>query len=253
MNNDRDRLATISEMIGSRAPSILIWPCGMALRSTLRWALRSSWSARPAHHKAVFGGWIHFYRSVARITRHPEEPAHTAPPAGPRCRRWAAPPVLPVRRSNSNTQPASVPSVGVRQHLVLVDLDNLQHALDGLQVRSLLVPLPLVPQLRRGDHLEQHPRMLPATDHGIRNACRVALLVLRRSATATSDLHSGWPRRRLWSSPARLPRMTPCSGEGAACATIAPLDKLITPGVAERGLVGPQECVGIRELARAIG
>jgi hypothetical protein len=26
MNDDRDRLATISEMIGARAPSISIWP-----------------------------------------------------------------------------------------------------------------------------------------------------------------------------------------------------------------------------------
>ena len=78
----------------------------------------------------------------------------------------------------------SVPPVSVRQHFVLVDLDNLLHALDGLQVRSLLVPLPLVPQFRRGDHFEQHARMFSAADHGIGNARRVALFVLRYSATA---------------------------------------------------------------------
>ena len=42
--------------------------------------------------------------------------------------------------------PANVlPSVGMCQHLVLVDLDDLQHALDGLQIRPLLVPSSLVP------------------------------------------------------------------------------------------------------------
>ena len=31
------------------------------------------------------------------------------------------------------------------------------------------------------------------------------------------------------------------------------MDELIAPGVAERGLVGPQECVGVQELAVTCG
>ena len=67
----------------------------------------------------------------------------------------------------------------------------------------------------------------------------------------TSDLHSGWLRRRLPISRARLPRMTPCSGDGAACATIGAAHELIPPGVTEFGLVGPQERVGVEERAVA--
>jgi len=130
----------------------------------------------------------------------------------------------------------TLPPKDVCRHLVLKDLDNLLHALDGLQVRSPLDPLPFVPQFVWGDDLEQHARMLPAADRGVGNPGRVALPVTGGSATADFRTLLRMTAQAVVKLASEIIEDDAMFGAGRGVRHDRAADELITPSRPELGL-----------------
>lgn len=119
--------------------------------------------------------------------------------------------------------PVELMTVGVGRHFVLIEFNDLRHALDVLEVATLSVPGSPGSELGRRHHLKDDAREIIASDRGVRDPGGAPLLRLRRRATPdlrstaipifakTTDQRTG----QAGDDGAVL-------GVGAACATMLP-------------------------------
>src|ERR1019366_4234847 len=93
--------------------------------------------------------------------------------------------------------------------------------------------------------------MFLAADHDVGNADRVAMLVVRSSATADFRPAIRMIAQAVADFASQVAEGDAMFGTGRCVRDDRAVDKLITPGVTELGLVGPQELVGVEELTVA--
>ena len=139
---------------------------------------------------------------------------------------------------------ARLTAVDMASVVVLEELHDLGHPLDGLQVLPLEVAPPPVPNLGRRHHLESGAGELVTPDLHVRNPCRVALLGPRCRRAA--DLGATF-RRLAAQQPHQGGRQTRDDGAVLWCRRRVAHDpavhKLVAPEGAKGRLIGADELV----------
>ena len=149
--------------------------------------------------------------------------------------------------------PDLLAAIGMRQHFVLVDLNDVLHTLDSLQIRPPQVPVPFMMQLRWGNDIEHDAGMLATADHGVGNARRVSLLVTWHRAAADFRPALAMILQAVAEFARKIGENDAMVGTGGRVRDDPAANKLVAPGRAEVRLVRAQEGVSVEEPCVACG